>query len=559
MAPTPERMMRILTFSSDSFVSVSASTSADPWTSALMMIGSSLMALGDLLLQRLEREARRLGERRLFLHLGLPKQRDLPRLRGVFDRLERVARPRQRRQAEHLDRERRPGDLDLPTAVIDERAHLAEDRARDDGVADVQRAVLDENRRDRPASLVEFCLEHGPDAARFGFALRSPMSVTSRIISSSSARFWRFFADTSTMTVLPPHSSGIRPSSDSSRFTRSGLASGLSILLIATMIGTPAAFAWSIASRVCGITPSSAATTRMTMSVTRPAGAHQRERFVTGRVEEHHAAVVDLHVIGPDVLRDAARFALGDAGLPDAVEQRGLAVVNVPHDGDDRGARHAILRVGVHGLDLEQFLFEAAEFHLGAELPRDHRRGVDVQRRVDGHHDPLVEEFLENILRAEFELLGEILDRHAFGERNRACDRRRGHRHRHLGHARRFAPGAALMSLSKGRSSTHRRTEGLAGPRGAWPGTDRRWRARPWRLGGSNRLRRQRTRTTHGRGARRQLSGPRARGSRAARLSLSRQVVTNPGWPAAARDDPPGRSGPVAAPVSASAAPSCAA
>jgi hypothetical protein len=45
------------------------------------------------------------------------------------------------------------------------------------------------------------------------------------------------------------------------------LASGLSILFIATTIGTPAALAWAMASLVCGITPSSAATTRMTMSV----------------------------------------------------------------------------------------------------------------------------------------------------------------------------------------------------------------------------------------------------------------------------------------------------
>ena len=50
--------------------------------------------------------------------------------------------------------------------------------------------------------------------------------------------------------------------------TRSGLASGLSILLIATIIGTFAALAWLIASIVCGMTPSSAATTRITMSVT---------------------------------------------------------------------------------------------------------------------------------------------------------------------------------------------------------------------------------------------------------------------------------------------------
>ena len=47
-----------------------------------------------------------------------------------------------------------------------------------------------------------------------------------------------------------------------------GFAAGLSILLIATIIGTPAALVWLMASMVCGIRPSSAATTRMTMSVT---------------------------------------------------------------------------------------------------------------------------------------------------------------------------------------------------------------------------------------------------------------------------------------------------
>ena len=43
---------------------------------------------------------------------------------------------------------------------------------------------------------------------------------------------------------------------------------GRSILLSATTIGTSAALAWAMASIVCGITPSSAATTRTTMSVT---------------------------------------------------------------------------------------------------------------------------------------------------------------------------------------------------------------------------------------------------------------------------------------------------
>ena len=94
------------------------------------------------------------------------------------------------------------------------------------------------------------------------------MSDESRIISSSRSRFWRFFAETSTVTVVPPQASGIRPRSASSRLTLSGFAPGLSILFTATTIGTFAAFAWLIASLVCGITPSSAATTSTTTSVT---------------------------------------------------------------------------------------------------------------------------------------------------------------------------------------------------------------------------------------------------------------------------------------------------
>ena len=110
MAPTPLWMMRTLTFSSVSFVSVSASTSAEPCTSALMMIGSSFMPPSAICcLQRLEREPRALAAERLFLGLRLAEERDLPRLGRVGERLERVARLRQAAEAEHFDRRRRPG------------------------------------------------------------------------------------------------------------------------------------------------------------------------------------------------------------------------------------------------------------------------------------------------------------------------------------------------------------------------------------------------------------------------------------------------------------------
>jgi len=79
--------------------------------------------------------------------------------------------------------------------------------------------------------------------------------------------FSRLFAEMSMNIVSPPYSSATSPYSVSCWRTFAGLASGLSILLTATTIGTSAALAWFNASIVCGITPSSAATTSTTMSV----------------------------------------------------------------------------------------------------------------------------------------------------------------------------------------------------------------------------------------------------------------------------------------------------
>ena len=74
-------------------------------------------------------------------------------------------------------------------------------------------------------------------------------------------------AETSTNSNVPPYSEGTIPSSTIWVRTRMGSASSLSTLFTATTIGTPAALAWSRASTVCGITPSSAAMTSTTMSV----------------------------------------------------------------------------------------------------------------------------------------------------------------------------------------------------------------------------------------------------------------------------------------------------
>ena len=98
-------------------------------------------------------------------------------------------------------------------------------------------------------------------------AFSSRTSACNKTFSSSASMPSPVLADTVMKGDSPPYSSGTTCSATNSVLTRSGFAPGLSILLIATTSGTPAALAWAIASRVCGMTPSSAATTKITMSV----------------------------------------------------------------------------------------------------------------------------------------------------------------------------------------------------------------------------------------------------------------------------------------------------
>jgi hypothetical protein len=75
-------------------------------------------------------------------------------------------------------------------------------------------------------------------------------------------------AEIGVINVVPPNSSRTTPCANRSCFTFCTLAVGKSILLIATTSGTPAFLACEMASIVCGMIASSAATTSTTRSVT---------------------------------------------------------------------------------------------------------------------------------------------------------------------------------------------------------------------------------------------------------------------------------------------------
>ncbi|TPW01439.1 MAG: Uncharacterized protein FD124_3706, partial [Alphaproteobacteria bacterium] len=155
------------------------------------------------------------------------------------------------------------------------------------------------------------------------------------------------------------------------------------------------------------------------------ARAHRRERRVAGGIEERDAlAVLQAHLVGADVLRDAARFAGDNVGFAERVEQRGLAVVDVAHDGHDRRARGQIFRrvLGAGKAFLDVRLGDAA--HGVAVLFGDKLGGVGVEHRRQRHRRALLEHVLDDVGGAGGHARGEILHRDGLGNDDVAGDLR---------------------------------------------------------------------------------------------------------------------------------------
>ena len=103
----------------------------------------------------------------------------------------------------------------------------------------------------------------------------------------------------------------------------------------------------------------------------RAACAKGGERLVARRVQKGDSPVVVIDLVGADVLRDAAGLGLDDRRLPDGVQKRRLAVVDVAHDRHDRGPRAQILFAVLVDLGLELFLVRMLDLDLALQLGRD--------------------------------------------------------------------------------------------------------------------------------------------------------------------------------------------
>ena len=178
------------------------------------------------------------------------------------------------------------------------------------------------------------------------------------------------------------------------------------------------------------------------------AGPHGREGLVTRGVDEGDLALVAVHLgghlVGADVLGDAAGLPGHQVGVPDRVEQLGLAVVDVTHDGDDRRPGHhvGVLALVLAELDVER-LEQLAVLFLGrddldvvVQLGAEQLERLVVDRLGRRHHLAEVQHDLHQRRGVGADLVGEVGQARAAAQpdylpvaaRNlHAADRRRLH------------------------------------------------------------------------------------------------------------------------------------
>ena len=129
----------------------------------------------------------------------------------------------------------------------------------------------------------------------------------------------------------------------------------------------------------------------------RAAGAHRGERLVAGRVEEGDLLAAVVHLVGADVLGDAAGLPGHHLGLADRVQQRGLAVIDVAHDRDHgRAVDEVLLGVLEHRLDLD-VVGRVHDLDLLVELLGQHPDRVVGQRLGERRHLPQRHQLLDHL------------------------------------------------------------------------------------------------------------------------------------------------------------------
>ena len=116
--------------------------------------------------------------------------------------------------------------------------------------------------------------------------------------------------------------------------------------------------------------------------------------------------VHEWYFVRANVLGDATRFASSHVGQADGVEQRGLAVIDVAHDGDHRRTRHTLrghtfFACGGFGNFLGSLLFEGDHVGVRSEEARHLAGQFGVERLIDGGEHAAAQQTRDQIFGAK--------------------------------------------------------------------------------------------------------------------------------------------------------------
>ena len=337
--------------------------------------------------------------------------RDTARLALVLDDAEVLARRGHAVEAEDLDRHARRRLLHPLAPVVVHRAHAAHVLSGDDRVADLQAAAVDDQRDDGAAARIELRLDHEAGGVGVGVGLE---------LLDLGERDQRL---EQVVEVLPGlgrdvHELGVSAPVGRRQALLRELAAhavgvGPFLVDLVDRDHDRHAGGLGVVDRLDGLRHDAVVGGHHDHGDVRdlgPAGAHGREGLVAGGVEEGDRVVVVMDLVGADVLRDAAGLAGRHLGLADRVEQRRLAVVDVPHDRDHGRAVDQLL-VGVleGGLGLG-VLGRADHVDLLVEGLGEHRDRVVGQGLRERRHLAQLHQLLDHLGGAQLERLGDLLD-----------------------------------------------------------------------------------------------------------------------------------------------------
>ena len=163
---------------------------------------------------------------------------------------------------------------------------------------------------------------------------------------------------------------------------------------------------------------------------------------MTGCIQENDLAskrwrflVGDPHLVGADVLRDSSCLAFRHIGQANRVEQRGFAVIDVPHDrnhGRTNSSFRSSLFAGRSRIDfLRCLLFERDHIRVCTEESRHFTGQLRIECLVNRGEHAFHQKPRNQILRSNIQLFREIFYADAFRDRDAARNRLGLIRHHH--------------------------------------------------------------------------------------------------------------------------------